>query len=461
MSTNIIPLQFRATALAMADLLRERINNDFPSPDVTIGTGVSDRGANAHRCSLLVETNLTVGHNSIGDVAENENVDDNEQIEYAAIDYHHHSCVDHGLNNCVKDCFSLCGTADSKTRHSVQLVKTLVSTIRGSDSLHGKVKVEAAKMGFAARSLIQEVDTRWCSLYYCLQRFLELLECIEVVLGKDLKLSKLLPSREQVDIVKSVAKCLKQLSHLSVLSEGEKYVTAAHFPQWLKSVLEWLAVSHTKVHDNHRKILNDALEKRLGYLLTTPNVCLLAAAVHPKHRVNRHLNFVTEELREKIWLDIAEEACIYNPPSDDPTVQALWRSSTTSQVQAFRRHLSTSVPEDADPLIFFPQKCGQFSMLFPFLKQVLSIPATSAPSERLFKPSKRTVTKDRNRITPEHVEMFSVIRCYVNENRDENGRFEEGLFYSKVKDFIEKQQEKVRLLDENLQALQGEEESSQ
>jgi hypothetical protein len=232
-------------------------------------------------------------------------------------------------------------------------------------------------------------------------------------------------------------------------------VTAAHVPQWLKSTLDWLALPHKNVDDNHRTILFAAIDSRLGYLLATPNVCLLAAAVHPKHR---HLDFVSDELKNKIWEDIGEEACIYNRVTDSAEMQSLWRSSTMNQVKALRLHIR-SAPQDSDPLIYYPQKCSQYAVLFPFLKQILSIPATSAPSERLFKPSKRTVTKDRNRLTPGHVEMFSVIRCYVNEHRDENGRFNEEAFFAKVKNYIEKRADEIRIMEQNVEMLENEDDT--
>jgi hypothetical protein len=52
----------------------------------------------------------------------------------------------------------------------------------------------------------------------------------------------------------------------------------------------------------------------------------------------------------------------------------------------------------ANPLIWWKNHASQFPMLSKFAKQFLCVPATSAPSERIFSATGNTLTKKRNRL---------------------------------------------------------------
>jgi hypothetical protein len=48
---------------------------------------------------------------------------------------------------------------------------------------------------------------------------------------------------------------------------------------------------------------------------------------------------------------------------------------------------------------------------------VLPVQATSVPSERIFSSAGRTVTKDRNRLAPQHFEMLQIYKFYLRSKR--------------------------------------------
>lgn len=143
-SSNIIPLfDNRSTALLIADMVRDRINGDFPFDTTTIGTGVSDRGANYHLAANLIESSLEIGSNTLN--VQDVDLDDNEEIGLGEeVNYHHHSCVDHALHNAVKDAFGPRGICSKTTRNAIESTRSSISYIRSSD-LYTKFKVEAAK----------------------------------------------------------------------------------------------------------------------------------------------------------------------------------------------------------------------------------------------------------------------------------------------------------------------------
>lgn len=293
-----------------------------------------------------------------------------------------------------------------------------------------------------------------------LQRFLEREEVIRRLADEESpKLKSLLPSRDKMEHVRSVMLVLKPISKMSKLAEGEKYITSAHIPKWLSRLFQYLSKPHTNVLDEHRRVVQESLEKRLGHLLTKPNVCLLAASLHPRYS---KLEFISSELRDLLWEHIVEECLIYVPDHSNDKMQS--RKVVEGLVSMLRGVLCnlTAEEEVLDPLLFYPSR-PHFSWLFPFIKQILSVPATSAPSERLFKGPKRAVTKDRNRLAFDRVEYLSVIRNYINQCRDDC-KFDEEDFFDKVTSYMEEMAKDVAILDENLNlvldAQEGEEESA-
>jgi hypothetical protein len=53
------------------------------------------------------------------------------------------------------------------------------------------------------------------------------------------------------------------------------------------------------------------------------------------------------------------------------------------------------------------------SFLFPFASMVLALPAGESVDEFTFSSSQRTLTKDRNSLSPAHVEQIKVIRMFI------------------------------------------------
>jgi hypothetical protein len=55
----------------------------------------------------------------------------------------------------------------------------------------------------------------------------------------------------------------------------------------------------------------------------------------------------------------------------------------------------------ADPLEWWKDNAGSFKILPDLVKELFCIPATSAPSERVFSDAGNTITDERSRLTPD------------------------------------------------------------
>jgi hypothetical protein len=65
----------------------------------------------------------------------------------------------------------------------------------------------------------------------------------------------------------------------------------------------------------------------------------------------------------------------------------------------------------SDPLEWWMKREVKYPYLSMLASRVLCIPATSAPSERLFSTAGLTIANDRSRILPEHAESVIFLKC--------------------------------------------------
>ena len=63
-----------------------------------------------------------------------------------------------------------------------------------------------------------------------------------------------------------------------------------------------------------------------------------------------------------------------------------------------------------NPLDWWKDHKSKFPFLINTVKTIFCIPATSVPSERAFSTAGNIVTKKRNRLVPQKVEMFSFFK---------------------------------------------------
>jgi hypothetical protein len=84
----------------------------------------------------------------------------------------------------------------------------------------------------------------------------------------------------------------------------------------------------------------------------------------------------------------------------------LSREAVRMQLMEFLQ--APSIPRDSNPFQWLRQTSSQQEPPFPLVtrlaRMMLSIPATSVPSERLFSKAGDVVTKKRNRLSPKNAE---------------------------------------------------------
>lgn len=72
---------------------------------------------------------------------------------------------------------------------------------------------------------MQDCPTRWGSMESMVTRLLEQEEAVRLVLSSDRKISYLIPTWQDIEVLESISKALSPLSELADFLSGEKHVT--------------------------------------------------------------------------------------------------------------------------------------------------------------------------------------------------------------------------------------------
>jgi len=101
------------------------------------------------------------------------------------------------------------------------LCKSIVATFSRSYKKQRDLKVVQEQKGLPTHKLITDVDTRWGSSYEMVERLMEQMEAIRVVLASDRK------SWQDCDVLDSITGALKPLKEITDVLAGEKGVTVS------------------------------------------------------------------------------------------------------------------------------------------------------------------------------------------------------------------------------------------
>ena len=89
------------------------------------------------------------------------------------------------------------------------------------------------------------------------------------------------------------------------------------------------------------------------------------------------------------------------------------RKTAEVKDEVARLQRQPSLPFDANPLIWWKEHAIDYKYLAPFARAILAIPASSAPSERVFSIAGLTLTSNRGRLDSGVVEDIVFLKgCY-------------------------------------------------
>ncbi|KAM9306409.1 E3 SUMO-protein ligase ZBED1-like [Pholidichthys leucotaenia] len=344
----------------------------------------------------------------------------------------HLSCFGHRLHNAIEN-----ACKDARIERAVGVCKKVISAFSFSWKKRRDMAVVQTELGLPEHQLISESPTRWGSRQQMIERILEQEKAIGQILGADKKTRHLVPTWQDIDVLESVNKAIKPLHDFTDALSGETYVSIS----FIKPTLHLFNNSLLKSDDDDTELTKQIKTDVLKYLnqkysdQTTQDLIDLASLLDSRFRTTYIEPDKIAKLRERTIAELCStmhyrgipvthaadkdkfESQVVEPPTKmkkslssffkKTPVEAetkTYEAKVKGELSAYL--LAPETDADSDPLTWWKQHETHFPRLSKLAKKYLSIPATSAPSERVFSTGGNIVTCTRACLKPESVDRL-------------------------------------------------------
>ncbi|KAK0155081.1 Zinc finger BED domain-containing protein 1 [Merluccius polli] len=323
-------------------------------------------------------------------------------------------CFGHKLHNAIVN-----AVKDPRIDRATVICKKVVSSFSYSWKRRRELAAVQAELGLPVHQLITESPTRWGSRQLMIERVLEQERAIARVLGSEKKSRYLVPTWQDVEVLESVNKAIKPLQDFTDALSGENYVTVSI----IKPTLSMFRSSLLKPEDEDTELTKQIKEKILHYMTekySDPDKDEGSQVPDNIHRPCQELlSLLPTEPDTAVRVRQEENEVAAAEPGPALKKRRSLSSffpkktpaSSLSEVDRIRAELATyllisEISEDADPLQWWKKQEENFPRLSKLARKYLSIPATSAPSERLFSVGGGVVTCHRASLKPDAVDRL-------------------------------------------------------
>jgi len=341
----------------------------------------------------------------------------------------HMSCFAHTLNLAIQD--SIAATLEFQT--VVKKVKSIVTyfkrSVKAADALK-ELQASDLENGGLVLKLKQECETRWNSLFYMIERFVQLVNHVNTVLIT-------LPRKKQDDmpemttpaelqILKDACTILRPVERVTTEMSGESYVTCSKIipiVNCLIRTLEKLNTEHDISERLHKNILQelrnrfhsedsnveknailaistllDPRFKKLHFRSSLAASTAISKICHlmNKNRKGTQSTAVAEnisnaaEKTEDLWNVHDELIASLSTNYDDP-------GGIPVELRQFLN--ATVINRSEDPLKVWQKLKDIYPNVYEVAMKYFVIVGTSVPSERLFSAAGDIISAKRSRIT--------------------------------------------------------------
>lgn len=339
--------------------------------------------------------------------------------------WNHLACFAHTINLIVAASID----KDPELVELIQKIKKIVTFFHHSTKAMDRLHVNQNRLNLPNHKLIQQVDTRWNSVYYMLERYLEQHEAIRTTLCLLDKNEIIIPSDSNV-ILREAVQILAPFEAVTREISSEKYTSASKIIPISKG-LQKLTLSHLVTMP--RLLTQNLIADMRTRFLNMEENKLLASATLLDPRFKK-LAFADKEAAERairiILSEISEQPPQPSNPSPNPSNHSsppvsenlLWQffDEQVSRVSAQRTSAYTELQQflkapvirrSCDPLQWWKDN-SHYPSLTESARRYLCTVATSVPAERLFSKAGELLSIRRSRIKPKHVDMF----LFLNKN---------------------------------------------
>uniref|UniRef100_A0A8C9YIK6 BED-type domain-containing protein n=1 Tax=Sander lucioperca TaxID=283035 RepID=A0A8C9YIK6_SANLU len=306
-------------------------------------------------------------------------------------------CFGHRLHLAIGKLFCVCVCVSDLSR-AIGLCKKLVGHFSHSWRKKAALTEAQKELKLPEHSLITECPTRWGSEEKMIARVLEQAKAISQVLSGDRHARFLIPTWQDTEVLESIHKALHPLSEFTDALSGEEYVSISY----LKPVLHLLATSVLAEDAEDTDLTRSIKTKVLAYLndkysdLNTQELLDVASFMDPRFKTQYITNCKTNAKK-----------CLGSLFKTSVTSSALPLPLEDAVEAELNSYLLTPVIDgEDDPLAWWKVHNIHFPRLCNIARKYLCVPATSAPSERLFSTGGNIVTCTRSSLKPAKVDML-------------------------------------------------------
>ena len=349
--------------------------------------------------------------------------------------WHHLPCFAHTLNLIVQDSLKAVDGLPSLK----QKCKDIVSYFHRSSKATEKLLSIQSQSHTTARAvkLKQDVETRWNSTFYMMERLLELQEAVTTALclsgRNDLCLTKseFDSIKQIVSVLKSFEKATREMSSESFVSLS-KIIPLVHLLQGSLGGTATLAGNQSQSPEVRLKAeLKRQLKRRFSQV-ESHHTLSASTILDPRFK---KIAFSSADSAERTIERISGEVCnvILNDTDESTPASTtgqnteesvhesdLWgtfdkkvaeasmhRTNSVESAVEIRQYIQEkNLSRQEDPLEWWKQQASGYPHLCQLFKKYLCIPATSVPSKRAFSKAGELVSKKRSNLKPSNINML-------------------------------------------------------
>lgn len=357
-----------------------------------------------------------------------------------------HFCVAHTINLAVKDCIQTESEAFPHLKNGAVLEvisksRAIVTHFKQSIKSSNALREMQSQMNLDVIKLKQDVQTRWNSSFYMLQRLLR----TKVPLSATLPLLTSPPpslNAEDWLIIEDCVALLQPMEKVTSVLSGESYPTLSCIIPIVRGLQNSVhnKSPNTEAGRHVQRSLLEVIDRRLS-VYESNRTAAKATLLDPRFKKK---GFGVESNAENAVKFVLEELAQYL--AQHRPVQEENRLLTVSTVQTstddeiwdfFDKKLSETVTQQTpissaslvlkqyldlpyldrkqNPLQFWEQRKHIFPTLYRIAFKYLCIPASSVPSERLFSKAGLVTNQRRNRLKPKKLDQILFLNSYCSE----------------------------------------------
>lgn len=287
--------------------------------------------------------------------------------------------------------------------------------------------------------LVQEVETRWNSLYDRLQRLLDLREPVGAALAS--VTTDIMPlSSADYDVISECLEVLAPFQYATTELSEEKRVSASKIIPIVRMIKHVVAEKTALARHDVASSLGTALQQQIikrCSTVETIRVLALATLLDPRFKA---LGFSNEDHAQEAERQLTEECAavlqLSSDQAEEPSTSQVAPNALTSnrwelldsRVSETHRNVSftadattevkmylndTYLPRNGDPLQYWEAHKVMFPNLYVLATKYLSVTATSVPCERIFSKAGDVINIKRSRLSPYLAEQI----IFLNKNR--------------------------------------------